>query len=57
MPKPAHVEAFEFISEGTQNEIRDYIAFGLFMRSEDEWASGWIGHRPTTIIKNITKLY
>jgi hypothetical protein len=40
MPKPAHVEAFEFISEGTQNEIRDYIAFGLFMRSEDQWASG-----------------
>jgi hypothetical protein len=40
MPKPAHVEAFEFISEGTQNEIRDYIAFGLFMRSEDEWVSG-----------------
>jgi hypothetical protein len=40
MPKPAHVEAFEFISEGTKNEIRDYIAFGLFMRSEDEWVSG-----------------
>jgi hypothetical protein len=40
MSKPAHVEAFEFLSEGTQDEIRDYIAFGLFMRSEDGWASG-----------------
>lgn len=39
MPKPAHVEAFEFICEGTQNPIRDYIAFGMFMRSEDSWVS------------------
>ena len=40
MPKPAHVEAFEFITEGTQNDIKDYVAFGLFMRSENNWASG-----------------
>jgi hypothetical protein len=39
MPKPAHVEAFEFMIEGTQNEIKDYIAFGLFMRSENNWVS------------------
>jgi hypothetical protein len=39
MPKLSHVEAFEFFSEGTQDEIRDYIAFGLFMRSENAWAS------------------
>jgi hypothetical protein len=44
MPKPSHVKAFEFISEGTQDEIRDYIAFGLFMESEDEWASGKEDH-------------
>ena len=37
MPKPSHVEAFEFITEGTQNEIRDYIAFALFMQAEDNW--------------------
>lgn len=39
MPTPKHVEAFEFISEGNQNEIRDFIAFGIFMRSEKEWAA------------------
>src|SRR5262249_28547215 len=31
--------AFEFILAGSQNEIRDYVAFGLFMQSENEWAS------------------
>ena len=40
MPKPAHVEAFEFMIDGTQNEIKDCIAFGLFMRSENNWVSG-----------------
>ena len=30
MPKPTHVAVFDFISEGTQDEIRDYIAFGMF---------------------------
>jgi hypothetical protein len=36
MTKPTHVKAFEFITEGTQNEMRDYIAFGLFMQSESK---------------------
>ena len=57
MPKPAHVEAFEFITEGTQNDIKDYVAFGLFMRSENNWASGKIRHRPITNIEDITELY
>jgi hypothetical protein len=39
MTKPSHVEAFEFFTENSQSEIRDFIAFGLFMQSEDEWAS------------------
>ena len=38
MAKPSHVEAFDFISEGNNDEIRDYIAFGIFMRSEKNWA-------------------
>jgi hypothetical protein len=37
MPKPSHVEAFEFVCEG--NEIRDYIAFGVFMQSEEKWVA------------------
>jgi hypothetical protein len=43
MPKPSHVEAFDFITEGTQNEIRNYIAFGMFMQSE----KSWLAQRPS----------
>jgi hypothetical protein len=39
MPKPTHVAVFDFISEGTQDEIRDHIAFGMFMKSEKSWVS------------------
>jgi hypothetical protein len=39
MAKPSHVEAFDYISEGTQSEIRDYIAFGIFMQSEKNWVA------------------
>jgi hypothetical protein len=39
MAKPSHVEAFDYISEGAHNEIRDYIAFGMFMRSEKNWVA------------------
>jgi hypothetical protein len=39
MAKPSHVEAFDYISEGTHNEIRDYIAFGIFMQSEKNWVA------------------
>ena len=38
MPKPSHVEAFEFFTEGESDRIRDHIAFGLFMDAEREWA-------------------
>jgi hypothetical protein len=39
MAKPSHVDAFDYISEGTHNEIRDYIAFGIFMQSEKNWVA------------------
>ena len=39
MPTPSHVRAFQFISDGTTNEIRDYIAFGIFMEAEASWAA------------------
>ena len=39
MAKPSHVEAFDYISEGTQSEIKDYIAFGIFMQSEKNWVA------------------
>jgi hypothetical protein len=39
MPTPSHVRAFQFISEGATSEIRDYIAFGIFMKAEASWAA------------------
>ena len=39
MPKPSHVEAFELFLSNTTNDLRDYIAFGLFMKAEAEWAA------------------
>jgi hypothetical protein len=39
MAKPSHVAAFDYISEGTQSEIKDYIAFGIFMQSEKNWVA------------------
>jgi hypothetical protein len=37
MPKPTHVESFEKFSDN--DKIRNYIAFGLFMESEDNWVA------------------
>jgi hypothetical protein len=45
MPKPTHVAAFDFISEGTHDEIRDYIAFGMFMRSEESWVESLVASK------------
>src|SRR5262249_31589912 len=39
MAKPSHVDAFDFFSEGTQNEMRSYVAFGMFMQSEKNWVA------------------
>jgi hypothetical protein len=39
MPKPTHVESFEKFVNGDRNEIRNYIAFGLFMESENNWVA------------------
>jgi hypothetical protein len=43
MPAPSHVEAFQLLTGGSQDPIRDYIAFGLFMQSE----AAWVAQRPT----------
>jgi hypothetical protein len=39
MPKPTHVESFEKFIHNDKNEIRNYIAFGLFMESENNWTA------------------
>jgi hypothetical protein len=39
MPKPTHVRSFEKFLETDRNEIRNYIAFGLFMQSENDWVA------------------
>jgi hypothetical protein len=37
MSKPPHVESFEKFAD--DDEIRNYIAFGLFMEAENDWVA------------------
>jgi hypothetical protein len=40
MSKLLHVRAFEYFSQNIPNELKAFVAFGLFMEAERKWASG-----------------
>jgi hypothetical protein len=40
MAGPPHVQAFKHFLENDDDAIRDYIAFGLYMKAEVDWVAG-----------------